>query len=161
MTPTTRSPRPAVRIRKSEKSAREGRSGNRVLPRGCKRAPAAFFLSDPGEGAVHSMEARAMKIFVTGASGYIGQAMAGALARAGHEVFGLVEGRGGALGGLRRKSLEDQEGPVVGVGLSAAVSFKRLFEGPCHIMRMMVFGEGAGGEEALPAEGLALPIRGL
>ena len=43
-----------------------------------------------------------MKIFVTGASGYIGQAVAGALARTGHEVFGLVRSRekAAALGAL-------------------------------------------------------------
>ena len=31
-----------------------------------------------------------MKVFLTGASGYIGGAVAAALARAGHDVFGLV-----------------------------------------------------------------------
>src|SRR2546423_882850 len=37
-----------------------------------------------------------MKIFVTGATGHIGEAVAAAMARAGHEVHGLTRGKGRA-----------------------------------------------------------------
>lgn len=61
-----------------------------------------------------------MKVFVTGASGYIGFHVAGALRRAGHEVYGLVR-REEAAARLRRHEIR----PVLGT-MQRPDSFKHV-----------------------------------
>lgn len=72
-------------------------------------------------------ERRAMKVFITGAGGYIGSAVAAAFARAGHDVYGLVRSeKKGVL--LARSEVR----PVVG-SLEQVATFSAVAE-DCHVI---------------------------